>query len=291
MNRKILADLGLLYCAMFWGLSFPTMKILVGIYPPCWLLFLRFSIGSLMIYAIFHKRINESFRKTFKGGFIIGVLLFLAITTQTIGLRYIGGGRSAFISATYVLMVPFMIWGLQRVFPGWLTIEAACLCVAGMYLLSGDEGAGPDGLTGDILTLVCAFTFAVQVIAISRYTYKLDPVALSFAEFVSFSAMALISSLIFESPSEYLSADGIPELIFTIVFATFGCYMVQIISQKYAEPSHATIIMSLESVFGLASSIVFLDETVTARMLTGCALIFAAVMISELSPFLLKKRR
>ena len=87
----MLADLGLLYCAFFWGLSFPTMKILIGIYPASWLLFLRFSAGSLMIYIFFHSRINESFRKVLKGGVIIGVLLFLAITTQTIGLKYIGG--------------------------------------------------------------------------------------------------------------------------------------------------------------------------------------------------------
>ncbi|MBQ2615999.1 MAG: hypothetical protein IJF90_03985, partial [Synergistaceae bacterium] len=87
----MLADLGLLYCAMFWGFTFPTMKILVGIYPVCWLLFLRFSVGAAMIYEFFHKRINEEFHKVFKGGAIIGFLLFLAITTQTIGLRYIGG--------------------------------------------------------------------------------------------------------------------------------------------------------------------------------------------------------
>lgn len=283
----MLADLGLLYCAMFWGFTFPTMKILVGIYPACWLLFLRFSVGAAMIYAFFHRRINKEFHKVFKGGAIIGFLLFLAITTQTIGLRYIGGGRSAFISATYVLMVPFMIWGLKRVFPGWLTIGAAVLCVAGMYLLSGDI-SGTEGFVGDVLTLVCALTFAVQVIAISRYASDNDPIALSFVEFVTFAVLAFLSSVIFETPDEYLSMNGLFELIFTTVFATFGCYMVQIIAQKYAEPSHATIIMSLESVFGLVASIIFLGESVTVRMLTGCALIFAAVLLSELSPFLKK---
>ena len=75
-------------------------------------------------------------------------------------------------------------------------------------------------------------------------------------------------------------------MVFTIMFVTFGCYMLQIIAQKYAEPSHATIIMSLESVFGLASSIIYLNEPVTTRMLTGCAMIFTAVLISELSPHL-----
>ena len=284
----MLADLGLLYCALFWGLSFPTMKILVGIYPTSWLLFLRFSAGAMMIYAFFHRRINESFRKVLKGGVIIGVLLYIAITTQTIGLRYIGGGRSAFISATYVLMVPFMLWALERVFPGWMTIFAACLCVAGMYLLADDLSGAVN--TGDILTLICALTFAIQVIAISRYAHDCDPVALSFVEFVAFALMSLVSSLIFESPDEYISRNGLPELVFTIIFATFGCYMMQIIAQKYAEPSHATIIMSLESVFGLVASVVFLNESVSLRMLTGCAMIFIAVLVSELSPIIRKRK-
>ena len=284
----MLADLGLLYCAVFWGFTFPTMKILVGIYPACWLLFLRFSVGAALIYLFFHRRINESFKKVIKPGAVIGILLFIAIGVQTIGLKYIGGGRSAFISATYVLIVPFMLWGLKRVFPGWLTIGAAVLCVLGMYFLSGDEAAGPDGYIGDILTVICALTFAVQVIAISRYTQDCDPVALSFAEFVVFAVVSFVTSLLFETPAEYFSLNGIAELVFTTVFATFGCYMVQIIAQKYAEPSHATIIMSLESVFGLVSSVIFLHESVTLRMLMGCTLIFIAVIVSELSPFLRK---
>ena len=284
----MLADLGLLYCAVFWGFTFPTMKILVGIYPAYWLLFLRFSVGAALIYLFFHRRINEAFKKVIKPGAVIGILLFIAIGVQTIGLKYIGGGRSAFISATYVLIVPFMLWGLKRVFPGWLTIGAAVLCVLGMYFLSGDEAAGPDGYIGDILTVICALTFAVQVIAISRYTQDCDPVALSFAEFVVFAVVSFVTSLLFETPAEYFSLNGIAELVFTTVFATFGCYMVQIIAQKYAEPSHATIIMSLESVFGLVSSVIFLHESVTLRMLTGCTLIFIAVIVSELSPFLRK---
>ena len=81
----MLADLGLLYCALFWGLSFVSMKILVGVYPACWLLFLRFSTGAAMIYLFFHKRINKFIMHELKGGVIIGALLFFAITTQTIG--------------------------------------------------------------------------------------------------------------------------------------------------------------------------------------------------------------
>ena len=281
----MLADLGLLYCALFWGVSFVTMKILVGVYPACWLLFLRFSAGSAMIYLFFRKRINKSFMHELKGGVIIGALLFLAITTQTIGLNYIGGGRSAFISAIYVLMVPLILWAVNRKFPGWVKIFAAGLCVAGMYLLTGDEESGAS-LIGDTLTVICALTFAVQVIVISRCTQDSDPITLSFVEFVSFAVLAFVSSLVFEVRPVLLDSESLPELLFTIIFATFGCYVMQICAQKYAEPSHATIIMSLESVFGLASSIVFLGESLTFTAGAGCALIFVSVLISELEPYI-----
>ena len=281
----MLADLGLLYCALFWGLSFVTMKILVGVYPACWLLFLRFSTGAAMIYLFFHKRINKSIMHELKGGAIIGALLFLAIATQTIGLNYIGGGRSAFISATYVLMVPLMLWAVHREFPGCVKIFAAALCVAGMYLLTGDDESGAS-FTGDSLTVICALMFAVQVIAISRCTQDSDPITLSFVEFVSFAVLACASSLIFESRAVLLDMESLPELLFTIIFATFGCYVMQICAQKYAEPSHATIIMSLESVFGLVSSIIFLGETLTLIAGAGCALIFISVLISELEPYI-----
>lgn len=281
----MLADLGLLYCAVFWGASFVTMKILVGVYPACWLLFMRFSAGSVMLYAFFFRRINRSFRHELKGGTIIGFLLFLAIAVQTIGLRYIGGGRSAFISATYVLMVPLMLWALNHKFPGTVKLFAAALCVVGMYMLTGEE-VSEASLIGDSLTVLCALTFAVQVIAISRLTRNSDPIALSFVEFVSFAVFAFVASMLFETRPVLLDSGSMYELLFTIIFATFGCYTMQICAQKYAEPSHATIIMSLESVFGLASSMIFLGESLTFRAGIGCAMIFAAVMMSELEPYL-----
>ena len=280
----MLADLGLLYCAVFWGASFVTMKILVGVYPAFWLLFLRFSAGAVMIYAFFRRRIHRNFMHELKGGVIIGALLCMAIGTQTVGLNYIGGGRSAFISATYVLMVPLMLWALTHSFPGWLKIFAAVLCVAGMYCLAGDESGA--SLLGDSITVICALAFAVQVICISRYTHGGDPITLSFVEFVSFSVCALVWSVLFETRTVLLDRESLPELLFTIVFATFGCYVMQICAQKYAEPSHATIIMSLESVFGLLSSMIFLGETLTFWAGVGCAMIFISVLISELEPYL-----
>ena len=283
----MLADLGLLYCAFFWGASFVTMKILVGVYPACWLLFLRFSAGSVLLYLFFWRRINKHLRSELKGGVIVGLFLFVAISAQTVGLNYIGGGRSAFISATYVLMVPLMVWALKKDFPGWVKLIAAMLCVLGMYMLTGED-VSEGSLLGDGLTVICALTFAVQVIVIAKYVRGGDPMTLSFVEFVSFSVFALAASLAFETRPVLLDTGSMPELLFTIIFATFGCYSMQVWAQKYADPSHATIIMSLESVFGLASSIIFLGESLTLRAGAGCALIFVSVLVSELEPFLKK---
>ncbi|MBQ7560660.1 MAG: DMT family transporter [Synergistaceae bacterium] len=286
----LLADLALFYCAFFWGVSFVSMKILVGFYPACWLLFIRFAAASVLVYIFFFRRINKSFRQVFKSGLIIGALLYFALMSQTVGLNYIGGGRCAFISATYVLMVPLILWALRKIFPGWLTICAAVLCVLGMYLLMGDENLSGSYYIGDFLTVICALTFAVQVILIGNYTKDCDPIVLSFAEFITLAGLSFVTSLIFESRPEIINISSLPELLFTIILCTFGCYMLQICAQKYADPSHATIIMSLESVFGLISSIIFLGESITFRMLIGCILIFVAVLVSELEPFLRLKR-
>ena len=178
-----------------------------------------------------------------------------------------------------------MLWAFRKKFPGWVTLFAACLCIAGMYFLTDDDMSGSMNI-GDILTIICAVTFAVQILAINHYTQDCDPITLSFVEFITLSGLSFITSLIFETRNELISMNGIYELIFTIVLCTFGCYMIQICAQKYAKPSHAAIIMSLESVFGLLSGIVFLGETITLRASIGCAMIFASVLIAELEPFI-----
>lgn len=265
------------------------MKILVEIYPANWLLFLRFSAAAFMIFVFFWRRIMKSWRELLLGGFIVGFMLFAAIAVQTIGLRYISAGRSAFISAVYVLIVPLLIWALRKKFPGWLTLGAACLCVFGMYLLTDDSSGNFSVGFGDFMTFLCAVFFAIQILAITKFTSGKDPITLSFISFVTLTVCALTCSLMFEKPETRLDFGSIYELLFMIIFCSFGCYMVQICSQKYAKPSHAVIIMSLESVFGLLSGIIFLGESLSLRAGIGCVLIFAAVLISEMQSLLKHK--
>ena len=290
MKRTLLADLALLLCALFWGLGFVTMKRLVSLYTPCWLLSLRFGPGAVMLLLIFSRRIAATWRRSLAAGVVIGGILFAAMAAQTVALNFIGAGRQAFITATYVLLVPLLLWVFRRVFPGWVTLGAAGLCLLGMGLLT--DPSGPLNI-GDALTLLCAVLFAVQIIAIAHYTQGLeehgqpscDPIAVSFIEFVTLTLLCLAAGLLFEGPL-HLRSEGLPDLAFTIVFCTFGSYAIQVCAQRYSPPSHAAIIMSLEAVFGLIFGILFLGETLTLRAAAGCFLILASVIIAELEPFL-----
>lgn len=292
-STGLFADAGLLTCSLLWGASFATMKILVAIYPANWLLFLRFFFGDILLFIFFHKKILKISRAEIKGGMIIGLALFSAITSQTIALNYLSGGRSAFLSATYVLFVPLILWFFKKIFPGWTVLIAACICMIGMALLTGDI-TEPFGI-GDVLTLLCALIFAGQILAIAKYTQGSDPVIISFVQFATVAVLSFISGFIFErdfmlniinNPYQILlKQNGFYELAFTTFFCTFICYTVQVCSQKYAQPSHAVIIMSLESVFGLLSGIIFLGERPTLQMAIGCVLIFFSVLMVEMRQF------
>lgn len=276
------ADLALLLCSLLWGTSFATMKVLISVYPPFWLLAIRFSAGAALILLLFHRRIARSLGECLRGGAVMGALLCAAISTQTVALSYMEAGRQAFLSATYVLMVPLILWAARGTFPGWATLGAACVCLAGMGMLT--DLSGPAGV-GDALTLLCALLFAFQILAISRYTAGRDPITLSFVEFATLALLCGAFGLLFEGPP-LLHREALPELLFTIFFCTFVCYMTQVCAQKYARPSHAAILMSLESVFGLLSSMVYLGETLTLKMAVGCALIFGSVLFGELEPLM-----
>jgi drug/metabolite transporter (DMT)-like permease len=279
------ADFTLLLCSLFWGLSFASMKILVELYPACWLLFMRFSVSAALILLFFHGRVRRNLRQSLKGGVVIGLVLFSAITAQTVALNFIEAGRQAFLTSTYVLIVPLILWAVKRVFPGWVTLGAAFLCLGGMAMLTDLSGQANKG---DLLTLLCALLYAFQILAISRYAGGGDPITLSFVEFTTLSIAAFAAACMFEGPLT-LKNEAVPELLFTIVICTFGCYMMQMCGQKYTLPSHAALIMGLESVFGLFSGIFFLGETLSLRMAVGCVLIFLAVLLAEIEPIFAEK--
>lgn len=280
MLRAWQANLLLVACAFFWGLGFVVMKNALDVYPTYWLLFLRFTGGAFLMGVCFFKRIVRATRGDLTGGAIIGVFLFLAMGIQTLGLNYTTAGKQAFLTGSYVVMVPFLLWGLRRTFPGWIAIIASLICFSGMGLLTSDVSGELN--IGDVLSTIAAFFFAAHIIAVGYYAKDGDPMVLAFVQFLMTAVLSLFAGLIFHGPLELQGTQGLMEVVYSAVLSTFFCFLVQNVAQKYTTPTHASILLGLESVFGVLCGIFILKEVFTPKMALGCCLIFAAVLLAQL---------
>ena len=285
--KTVVADISLVFVALFWGLGFVAMKNALDTFPTFWLLTLRFGSAAFLMGMLFRRRLAAITKEDIRAGAIIGVFLFLGYATQTLGLNYTTPGKQAFLTATYVVIVPFLSWGLRRIFPGALSFFASFVCLVGMGMLTLQEGAISIG-KGDTLTLVCAFFFACQLIAIEYFAAKKDPMILTLLQILMVCLLSLPAALVFETWPGFQGGSGLRSIAYTVVFCTIIAFAVQNTALKFTPSTHTAILLSLESVFGALSGIYFLGEVFTPRMAAGCALIFVAVLLTEAGPSLLR---
>ncbi len=285
--KTILADISLVFVALFWGLGFVAMKDALDTFPTFWLLALRFGSAALIMGLLFRRRLAAVSKEDLRAGAIIGVFLFLGFATQTLGLNYTTPGKQAFLTATYVVIVPLLSWGLRRIFPGILSFLASFVCLVGMGMLTLQEGALSIG-KGDLLTLVCAFFFACHLIAIEHFAAKKDPMVLAALQILMVCLLSLPAALVFETWPGFQGGSGLRSIAYTVIFCTIVAFAVQNTAQKFTPSTHTAILLSLESVFGAFAGIYFLGEIFSPRMAAGCALIFVAVLLTEAGPSLLR---
>ena len=285
--KTVVADISLVFVALFWGLGFVAMKNALDTFPTFWLLTLRFGSAAFLMGMLFRRRLAAITKEDIRAGAIIGVFLFLGYATQTLGLNYTTPGKQAFLTATYVVIVPFLSWGLRRIFPGALSFFASFVCLVGMGMLTLQEGAISIG-KGDTLTLVCAFFFACQLIAIEYFAAKKDPMILTLLQILMVCLLSLPAALVFETWPGFQGGSGLRSIAYTVVFCTIIAFAVQNTALKFTPSTHTAILLSLESVFGALSGIYFLGEVFTPRMAAGCGLIFVAVLLTEAGPSLLR---
>ncbi|MFA7620322.1 MAG: DMT family transporter [Aminobacteriaceae bacterium] len=284
--KSVLADLSLVLIALFWGLSFVAMKDALDSFPTFWLLVLRFSSASILMCVIFWRRVISITREDVHAGVVVGFFLFLGYATQTLGLNYTTPGKQAFLTSTYVVIVPFLSWGFRRIFPGAISFVASLICLVGMAFLTLQENA-TIGI-GDTLTFVCAIFFALHIIVIEYYVADRDPLILTTLQIVMVALLSLPVALLFESWPGFQGGSGLWSIAYTVILCTVIAFAVQNTAQKYTPSTHAAILLSLESVFGAFAGIYFMNEVFTPRMVVGCALIFIAVLLTVSGPSLLR---
>lgn len=267
---------------VIWGSAFVVVKDVSSAMPPSYIVVIRFGIAALCLCLVFWKKLASIGRTELLGGLVIGFFNVLGFELQTYGLQKTTAGNSAFLTAIYCVIVPFLYWIIKKKKPGIYNIISAFLCIAGVGLLS--LGNGFVIKSGDILSLLCGLSFALQIVAIDIFTGKGDPILLTITQSVATAVLALPLALCFEKFPTSFGTDTILSLLYVALFSTMLASVLQMICQRFVAPSQASLIMSLESVFGTLCGIVFLHETMTVRIFFGCALIFAAIYLSERQP-------
>lgn len=282
-KRELLADGILLLTALIWGSGFVVMKNTLDSIPPAAIIAMRYAIASVIASILFRRHLKGLTRADVARGALVGLLLGSAYIVQTIGLSYTTAGKNAFLTTVYVLLVPFGCYMLFRQKLSRSNFMAAGMMMLGIGLLSLDGESG--GLNiGDILTLCAGGFFAAHIMAVDRCQKKTDMYALIVLQFIFAAAAAFVYHLLFEREMPIVFSGGsVGGLLYLSVMSTTVAMSLQNIGQSMAPASHASILLSLESVFGAAFSCLLLGERLTAKMALGFVVIFAALLVSELA--------
>ena len=298
-DKSLRGSLLLLLGSVVWGAAFAAQRVGMEHVGPFTFNGIRMLLAGIVLIpvtAFFERKgrkaevrpVNPKEQRT--AGFLCGSLLFAASSLQQVGLVSTTAGKAGFITALYVVLVPLAGWLLFRKNPGKVIWLGVGLAVVALYLLCMPaEGFTLQG--GDLLILGCAICFTAQILCVDHYAPRVSGVRLARDEFLVTGALSMVIAI----PAETITAAGIREALIPILYAGIFSgavgYTLQIIGQRDTDPTVASLIMCLESVFALLTGAILLGEKMTAREAAGCVLMFIAVVLAQLSPVISSLRR
>ena len=277
------SDSILLLAAIIWGFGFVAQKEGMSHLGPYTFNAFRFALGTVVVVLVAlikdRKKLFNITKKDISKGFLSGLILFLASTFQQTGLVYTTAGNAGFVTGIYVVLVPalgFLMWR-QKV--SKLSILGSVLAIIGLYLLSINSGMQIQ--YGDLLVLVSAFFWAYHVLLISRYAPKMSAYVLATVQFFFCAVFSLIMVFFRETPDIQSLVSSSYSLLYGGIFSVGIAFTLQLVGQKKSPPTHAAIIMSLESLFAVIGGWLILSENITARILIGCAFMLCGMFMSH----------
>lgn len=282
-NKKSLyADLSLLLVAIIWGSGFVVTKNALDLMTPFYIMGFRFIIAALALTIISFKRLKKATKLDVKAGVIVGFFMFLGFAFQTVGLKYTTAGIQAFITASNVVMVPFLYWMISKKRPDNYEMFGAFLCFVGIGILSLDNNLNI-GL-GEFLTFLCAIGYALQIVAVGHFAKDVDPFVLSTVQLYFAAIVSFIIAFIFEPKLTVITNEMIFPIVYLGIFSSMIAFLVQNLAQRHTSSTHAAIILSMEAVFGSVFSILLLNDPINIKFFIGCAAILISVIVSETKP-------
>ena len=264
MKKGVFGKLALLFVAVAWGSSMVVIKGSTDILPAGSLLAWRFTIAALVLGLVNIKRLKQIDKEYIKSGIFIGVCLFMAYFTQTLGVMLEMPGKSHFLSSAYCVFVPFLGWIILKEKPKVYHIIAAIMCAIGIILVSL---VGSFSISyGDSISIISSVFWAAQIIAIAKWGNGKDPVLITILEFVVCAILAWAFTLTMEDPfAIQWNAAAVGGILYLGVVCSGICFLLQTIAQKTEDPTSVSIILSFENIFGLVFGAVFFGETFTPQ--------------------------
>lgn len=295
MSKKLQGNLMLLLTALIWGVSFVAQRAGMEYIGPFTFNGIRCLIGGLVLIPVillFNRKKNgggnkevvteEEKRKQNKtlliGGISCGIILFVASSLQQVGVIYTTAGKAGFITALYIVLVPIMGLFIGKKIRSivWLCVV---LAVIGLYLLCIKEGFSFG--KGDLLVLFCAFVFALHILVIDHFSPNTDGIKLSCMQFFISGVISLIPMFLLESPDWGRIVDCWLPILYAGILSCGVAYTLQILAQRDTDPTVASLLLSLESVFAVIAGVIILHEHITLRELCGCVIMFAAILLAQ----------
>ncbi len=291
MNKKLRGSIVLTLATIFWGstfvfqdradasglgaFTFQASRCFLGVLAliPIILLFDRKKEDGKTFFS------RWADKKLWLGGLLCGVPLFLACNLQQLGIGDAGAGKSAFLTAMYIVIVP-IIGILLKKKPSVMIPASVTLAVVGLYYLSFKDV--PKVSVGDLLLIACALMFAVQITFVDIFAPKVDPLRLNVIQAGVCTALSVITALLTEDISLPLIGSNWLNIGYAGVLSMGAAYCMQIFGQRDLEPATASLFMSLEAVFAVLCGTIFLQESMDFNKALGCVLMFAAVILSQI---------
>lgn len=286
MSKQLRAGLLLTLTALIWGAAFVAQSVGMDYVGPFTYLFSRSVIGGIVLLPLIKfssKKEAQTKSKDVKtliiGGICCGIALFVASSFQQIGIKYTTVGKAGFITSLYMIIVPIIGIILGRKAPKKVWI-AVVIAVIGMYFLCMNRESGIN--KGDAFVLCCALGFAFHILIIDHFSPKVNGIKMSCIQFWICAAIAAVPMLIFEKPNIGSILEAWAPILYAGALSSGVGYTLQIIAQKDIDPTVASLICSLESVFSVLFGWILLNQALSAKELFGCALVFLGVLLTQI---------
>ena len=298
-NKKMLGNALLFFTAIIWGTAFVFQRTGMERIEPITFSFTRMYLAAaaLCLVALIKDKSElkkgtapsqtmspEEYKKykkdTLIGGICCGLCLSGGSFFQQMGIVYTTAGKAGFITAMYMLLVPIIGVIFLRKKVSWLGWIAVILGAVGLYLLSIKGGFSID--RGDALVMVCAVFFSLHILCCGHFAGRGNALRISMLQFLTVAIVGTVIAFTFETPTwDKILSAAIPILFCGLLSGATG-YTLQMIAQKWTDPTVASLLMSLESVFAAIAGALILHETMSGRELTGCIIMFIAIILVQI---------